>query len=177
MSNQGPFPLYDEEDWCDHYSWECNMGGHKCADCGLYGSEVDRDIECDACESQKTVEVQGSKPGFVTKDSGKRQDYESGMRRDVQEGKARFDLLLVEDQPYEEQFLTRIAQLLERGATKYGERNWQLANSEEELNRFRASGMRHMVQWATGELDEDHAAAVVFNLMAYEYTKWKLANG
>jgi hypothetical protein len=113
---------------------------------------------------------------FVTKDSGEREEYVSGMRRDVQTGKPRFDLLLVDGLPYEEQFLTRFAGLLERGATKYGERNWQLASSDEELARFKASAIRHMMQWACGELDEDHAAAVAFNLMAYEYVKWKRQN-
>lgn len=111
---------------------------------------------------------------FETKDSGERIEYASGMRRDVQSGKPRFDLLLVDGQPFEGQFLTRFAALLARGAEKYGERNWQLASSQEELGRFRASGIRHMMQWATGEVDEDHAAAVAFNLMAYEYVKWKL---
>lgn len=113
---------------------------------------------------------------FETKDSGERVEYESGMRRDIQSGKPRFDLLLVDGLPYEEQFLTRFAALLARGAEKYGERNWQLASSPEELARFRASGLRHMMQWANGELDEDHAVAVAFNLMAYEYVKWKLEN-
>lgn len=111
---------------------------------------------------------------FETKDSGERISYDSGMQRDIQTGKPRFDLLLVDGQPFEEQFLTRFAALLARGAEKYGERNWQLASSEEELGRFKASGIRHMMQWATGEVDEDHAAAVAFNLMAYEYVKWKL---
>lgn len=114
--------------------------------------------------------------GYETKDSGERQNYVSGMRRDIQHGKPRFDLLLTDGMPYEEQFLTRFAGLLSRGADKYGERNWQLANSEEELTRFRASGIRHMMQWACGEDDEDHAAAAAFNLMAYEYVKWKLDN-
>lgn len=113
---------------------------------------------------------------FITKDSGERLEYESGMRRDIQVGKPRFDLFLVPGIPYDDQFFTRIGSLLERGATKYGERNWQLAKSQEELDRFRASGLRHMVQWFCGELDEDHAAAVVFNLMAAEYVKWRMAN-
>lgn len=113
---------------------------------------------------------------FETKDSGERVEYESGMRRDIQSGKPRFDLLLVDGLPYQEQFLTRFAALLSRGAEKYGERNWQLASSEDELNRFKASAHRHFVQWATGEVDEDHAVAVAFNLMAYEYVKWKLEN-
>lgn len=114
---------------------------------------------------------------FETKDSGERIEYVSGMRRDVQTGKPRFDLLLVDNQPYDRQFLTRFARLLERGAKKYGERNWQLADSPEEIARFKASALRHMMQWQTGETDEDHAAAVAFNLMAAEYVKWKLEEG
>ena len=30
---------------------------------------------------------------FETKDSGQRQEYKSGMKRDLQDGKPRFDLL------------------------------------------------------------------------------------
>lgn len=113
---------------------------------------------------------------FKTKDSGERENYVSGMQRDIQVGKPRFDLLLLSDMPYEEQFLTRFAALLERGAEKYGERNFELANSPEELARFKASAHRHFMQWVCGEVDEDHMAAVAFNLMAAEYVKWKLKN-
>lgn len=110
---------------------------------------------------------------FETKDSGVREEYPSGMRRDTQEGKPRFDLVLA-PVPYEDQLLTRWAHLMARGAEKYGERNWQEADSYEEHDRFVASGLRHMMQWANGERDEDHAAAVMFNLMAAEYMKTKL---
>lgn len=113
---------------------------------------------------------------FRTKDSGERQEYVSGMRRDVQSGKPRFDLLLVDGLPYGEQFLTRFAGLLERGAEKYGESNWTLADSAEELARFKASAFRHFIQWISGELDEDHGAAVAFNIMAADYVKWKMDN-
>lgn len=108
---------------------------------------------------------------YNTKDSGKRQDYNSGMRRDTQEGKARYDLVV----PLEgESMLRRWAELMERGMAKYGYRNWELANSEEEMIRFKASAWRHFVQWSSGETDEDHAAAVFFNIQAYEYVKEKL---
>jgi hypothetical protein len=112
---------------------------------------------------------------FETKDSGKRQDYASGMRREIQDGKPDFSLLLT-DQPYHDQLLTRWAELMERGAVKYGRRNWQLACSEEELARFKASAFRHFVQWISGETDEDHASAVLFNINAAEYVKWKMEN-
>lgn len=113
---------------------------------------------------------------FVTKDSGVRQSYDSGMVRDTQENKPRFDLLFVPGMPYEAQPLTRWASLLERGATKYGEENWTLANSEEELRRFRASAARHFSQWIAGETDEDHMSATFFNMAAVAYMEWKLSD-
>lgn len=70
--------------------------------------------------------------------------------------------------------LKRWAILMSKGAEKYGENNWKLANSEEELNRFLSSALRHMMQWANQERDEDHGAAVMFNIAAYEYIKKKL---
>ncbi len=75
--------------------------------------------------------------------------------------------------PFSEQLVTRIGALYERGASKYGRRNWQLADSDEELERFKSSAMRHFLQYICGEEDEDHAAAVFFNINAIEYIKWK----
>jgi hypothetical protein len=46
-----------------------------------------------------------------------------------------------------------------------------LATGDEELERFRASAVRHFVQWLQGATDEDHAAAVIFNLNGYEYVR------
>lgn len=113
---------------------------------------------------------------FVTKDSGVRQEFDSGMVRDTEEGKARFDLLFPEAVPYEDQFLTRVAELLGRGAEKYESRNWERALGDTELERFKSSALRHMMQWANGDLSEDHASAVVFNLLGYESTLWKMRN-
>lgn len=111
---------------------------------------------------------------FLTKDSGEREEYASGMVRDTQEDKARFDLMRPKGIPYEAQFLTRVAQLMTRGAKKYGFRNWENANSVEELERFENSAERHMQQYLAGERDEDHAAAVVFNILAAETLRYKL---
>ena len=113
---------------------------------------------------------------YVTKDSGERQSYESGMVRDTQKGKPRFDLFLASGIPFEEQFFTRVAALAQRGADKYGERNHELASSPEELARFRASAMRHLLQWMCHEQDEDHASAVAYNLFMAESCRWRLEN-
>lgn len=106
---------------------------------------------------------------YETKDSGKRQEYDSGMRRDVQENKPRYDLCY-------EPLLTEWANLMARGATKYGENNWQLANSEEELQRFKASAWRHFIQFIRGEDDEAHHAAICFNVGAIMYLRERLQN-
>ena len=111
---------------------------------------------------------------FQTKDSGKRATYESGMVRDTEEGKARFDLLLPKDVPFEQQMLTRFARLMERGAVKYDERNWEKAEGQVELDRYHSSALRHLVQWLCGADDEDHAAAVLFNILAGETVKYKM---
>lgn len=104
---------------------------------------------------------------YITKDSGKRVSFKSGMVRDVQEHKPRYDLIPLFA-------LKRLAELYGRGAVKYGDNNWQLANSEEELQRFKASAWRHFMQYINGEDDEDHCAATMFNLIAHEYTKEKI---
>jgi hypothetical protein len=111
---------------------------------------------------------------YETKDSGQRKRYESGMQRDTDENKPRFDLIFADGVPYEDQLLTRFAALMARGAVKYEAKNWQKASGQEELDRFRSSALRHMVQWFCGEDDEDHAAAVCFNLMGAAYVEAKI---
>ena len=104
---------------------------------------------------------------FTVKDSGERQEYDSGMVRDRQDGKPDYTLLPIE-------FLTRWAVHMTKGADKYGPDNWRKANSAEELQRFRASAFRHMIQWLSGEVDEDHASAVAYNIAAAEYVKERM---
>mgnify|MGYP001574654620 CR=1 FL=1 len=99
---------------------------------------------------------------FVTKDSGKRVLYKSGFNRDTTEGKPRYDLIPTE-------MLTRLAGLYARGAEKYGDSNWQLADTPEELQRFKQSAWRHFIAWLEGDIDEDHASAVSWNVFAYEW--------
>lgn len=106
---------------------------------------------------------------FITKDSGKRQTYETGMQRDSDEKTLRPDLI------YGPMFI-RWAKLMGRGALKYGERNWELARTAAELARFKASAFRHFAQWFFDlDAEEDHAAAVFFNIAGAEYVKARMA--
>ena len=70
----------------------------------------------------------------------------------------------------------RWADLLARGAIKYTKRNWERAKTNEELERYYASAARHFAQWMSGLTDEDHAAAVIFNIQGAEYTIWRMKN-
>jgi hypothetical protein len=112
---------------------------------------------------------------YTTKDSGQHEQYDSGMRRDTEAGKPRFDLIRTKRQPYDEQMITRYAHHLARGAAKYDPRNWEDGDSEVELDRAISSLLRHVEQLVAGETDEDHAAAVWFNAQAVEYFRWRIA--
>jgi hypothetical protein len=107
--------------------------------------------------------------GFTTLDSGERVDFPSGMRRDTDKGKPRYDLI---PRP----MLRRLAELYARGAEKYGDDNWTLADSQAEVDRFQASAFRHFMQWLEGDRDEDHGIAVVFNVFAAETIQAKLTD-
>lgn len=109
---------------------------------------------------------------FQIKDSGARQEFSSGMVRDVQTGKADFTRVL--DGPMFDRWATHLT----KGETKYpdvkpGVPNWTLAAGDEELTRFKKSAFRHFRQWLRGDTDEDHAAAVFFNINGAEYVKAK----
>lgn len=90
---------------------------------------------------------------YVTKDSGKRQTWETGAQRDIQEGKGRYDLL----HPW---VIKRDAGLYERGAAKYDAWNWTKGIPS---SRYLDSLLRHVFQYSAGDRTEDHLAAIRFN--------------
>lgn len=96
----------------------------------------------------------------AVKDSGEREEWDTGSRRDTQVGKGRYDLI----PPY---FLKRLAVHLENGARKYGDKNWELGQP---LSRYLNSGIRHSYNILDLQVDEDHPAAVAWNLMAFMCT-------
>jgi hypothetical protein len=63
---------------------------------------------------------------------------------------------------------------MSRGAEKYAKRNWMKATGQAELDRFKESALRHFLQWYWDETDEDHGAAVLFNINGAEYVKEKM---
>ena len=92
----------------------------------------------------------------VLKDSGKRQEFNTGSVRDTREGKGRYDLL-----PPHAIFL--VARQFEEGASKYGENNWQKGQP---ISRYVDSALRHLFKHMAGESDERHDVAAAWNIMA-----------
>jgi hypothetical protein len=45
------------------------------------------------------------------------------------------------------------------------------SEGDEEMARFKESACRHFVQWMRGDVDEDHAAALFFNVCGFEYVR------
>lgn len=109
--------------------------------------------------------------GYQTRDSGDRTQYASGMVRDRNDDKTRYDLVIPKEGVC---MFDRWAELLTRGAAKYAARNWEKANSQEEYEEFIQSAWRHFRKWDRGDQDEDHAAAVFFNIQGAEYVRGKL---
>ena len=105
---------------------------------------------------------------FKIKDSGERKKFDSGMVRDITEGK--IDYSLIRDGV----MFKRWASHITKGAIKYAKRNWMKASGEEEYERFKESACRHFEQWLNGDIDEDHAAAVFFNINGAEYVLTKI---
>ncbi len=107
----------------------------------------------------RMIQVAGKQ--FYTKDSGRRESFPTGAKRDTRAGKGRFDLI-------PPSALIRLAGVYERGAEKYGDNNWRKGMP---FSRFVDSATRHLMQWRFNEendfpQDEDHLAQAVWNLMA-----------
>ena len=104
---------------------------------------------------------------MTLKDSGQRQTWETGSRRDTREGKGRYDLL-----PWE--IVNADARYIELGARKYGDRNWEKGQP---LSRYLDSACRHLSKYMMGMRDEPHLLAVRWNIAAYLWTINRISEG
>jgi len=85
--------------------------------------------------------------------------FPSGAIRDDRKGKLRMSLIPTTS-------LKRTMQRYLDGAEEYSENNWAKGM---DYSVFYDSAQRHMLQWWAGETDEDHLAAVVWNIMSLMY--------
>lgn len=101
------------------------------------------------------------------KDSGTKQEFSTGSHRDTQEGKGRYDLI----SPI---VLERLAKHMEEGASKYGENNWQKGMP---LRRYFDSLQRHLWKFFSGERDEPHLSAALWNIHCLMHTEEMINRG
>jgi hypothetical protein len=96
----------------------------------------------------------------------KNRKFDTGAQRDTSEGKLRMSLL-----PQQE--LKRVMKRYLDGAEKYGENNWMNGMP---LSVYYDCAHRHLEAWWRGDNDEDHAAAVVWNMLCAMWTEKKIVN-
>jgi len=94
--------------------------------------------------------------GHILADSGEREKFETGAHRDSRIGKGRFDLI-------SPMALRRLALVCERGAAKYGDRNYEKGMP---VSRFLDSAMRHLCDYLEGKRDEDHLVQAAWNCLS-----------
>lgn len=113
------------------------------------------------------VGTEAKKTFTRVQDSGERQAFTTGSQRDTRQGKGRYDLIPPEA-------LRRLAIHFENGAIKYLSNNWALGQP---LSRYMDSASRHLEHIKAGHTDEDHAAALMWNAMAYMVTEHLIDRG
>jgi hypothetical protein len=104
---------------------------------------------------------------YKVKDSGQRQQFESGAVRDIQQNKGRYDLI----SPIALKYL---AKHYESGALKYGDDNWLKGIP---LKRIMDSALRHINNYLEGDRSENHLIACAWNCFAAFHTQQMIQNG
>lgn len=88
-------------------------------------------------------------------------EFDTGAHRDSGNGKLRMSLI-----PHDE--LNRVLKRYLDGAEKYGENNWKKGMP---ISVYYDSAQRHLFKWWNGDKDEDHAAAVIWNMLGAMWTE------
>lgn len=100
------------------------------------------------------------KPTMAIKDSGKREDFSTGSKRDTNEGKIRFDLM-----PVTVKYLLGAHYAF--GSIKYLSRNWEKGQP---IMRLHESCTRHYTLWEMGDTSENHLVGALWNMIAIIHT-------
>lgn len=136
--------------------------------CTIYGTREEAIADYDQALMQLAVhgDPAAQQPLGVYEVKDKR-TFDTGSVRDSRTGKGRFDLL-------PPAALRRLAQHFERGAEKYGDRNWEKGQP---LQSYLDSALRHIFNHQEGMRDEDHLIAAVWNLLVYVETEHRVEAG
>jgi hypothetical protein len=100
-------------------------------------------------------------------DSGKRQEFSTGSRRDLQEGKGNPSLLQL-------MAIIEVSKVAEAGAVRYGRDNWRKGQP---LSRYLDSAMRHLIKFNYGWEDEPHLDQCIWNLLSLRETQMAIKMG
>jgi len=93
---------------------------------------------------------------MTIKSSGSTRQFKTGAQRDSSVGKPRMSLI-------PDDLMMRVALWYGLGAEKYGDDNWRLGQPQREcLDALK----RHLAKWESGDKDEDHLSAVIFNALS-----------
>lgn len=109
-----------------------------------------------------------SNDGFPKmEDNGDRMTFSSGAIRDTAKGKGRYDLI----SPIA---MEGLALVLEEGANKYYDRNWEKGMH---MSRLLSSALRHIFQYICGMRNERHLAQAFANIMFAIHTERMVEEG
>lgn len=86
------------------------------------------------------------------------------------------ELLLIDVENIENDplFIERCGTWMAKGAIRYADRNWERGLP---VSRYLSSLLRHLLKWERDEDDEDHAAAIQFNVMGILFTRDMVKKG
>ena len=137
-----------------------------------------------------TNELERDVAKFITKDSGQRQEFETGAVRDVDDGKPKYEeiplsflkelaLLLPKHEDARVDLVPvnaflRICDLYGRGSKKYFDRNWERGIP---LKRMFASILRHVFQYMEGDRSEDHLSAIGWGALGVMFFEQQISLG
>lgn len=85
---------------------------------------------------------------------------------DIESLKYAFEIVAIEIDRKDEKYLSylhRLAKHYEGGAKIYAPRNWEMGQG---VSRYLDSALRHLTQFISGDTDEDHGAAFLWNIIA-----------
>ena len=101
------------------------------------------------------------------KDSGTRQEFQTGAVRDGQKNKGRFDLI-----PFWPTLA--YAAIMEAGAEKYAANNWRKGMP---ISRYINSAQRHLEKYKCGMRDEPHLWQALWNVACAIHTQIQIYLG
>jgi len=124
---------------------------------------------------QTAEDYRKARPETALVDSGEREVTASGFMREPDADKPDLSWIFTVEglEIVPKELIVRIARHYHEGGKKYAPDNWKKGTDQASLARNLRSLTRHLFQWFRGEQDEDHLAAVVWNLITYEINSSK----